>query len=259
MCHDTCPHPVSGGAARQEQELALPLSARESLPIFLVLPERTPAPAVLILHDINGPNAFYQDLARRLADAGFVAALPDLFFRLDPPADDSREAIRERSAQLSQAQTLGDIQAALFWLRDHNEHTTGGVGTIGFCMGGSLVMLAASREPVPSASVAYYGFPVRQRTPNNPALAIDEDEVANIASPLLGFWGDQDRPVGMDNVAAYDDKLKTYHKPHEFHVYPGLGHGFLTFDPAATAFEASQRSWERTLAFLDEHLGAAQS
>jgi carboxymethylenebutenolidase len=258
MCHETCPHPVSGGASLQEQDLTLPLDGGESLPLFLVLPEQTPAPAVLILHDIHGANAFYHDLARRLAGAGFVAALPDLFFRQGPPRDDSREAARERGADLVQTKTLDDISTSLYWLRDHGS-TTGRVGTIGFCMGGSLVMLAASREPVPAASVAYYGFPVRQRTPNNAILALDEAEVANVASPLLGFWGDQDRAVGMDNVAAYDDKLNQYHKPHEFVIYPGLGHGFLTFDPDAEAFAASRASWDRTLAFFGEHLGAAHT
>jgi carboxymethylenebutenolidase len=258
MCHDTCPHPVSGGASLQEQDLTLPLDGGESLPLFLVLPERTPAPAVLVHHDINGANDFYKDLARRLAAAGYIAALPDLFFRQGPPRDDSREAIRERGAELVQTRTLGDIAASLRWLRGHGG-ATGKLGTIGFCMGGSLVMLAACREPTPDASVTYYGFPVRQRTPNNAILALDEDEVANVASPLLGFWGDQDRGVGMDNVAAYDDKLTKYHKPHEFVIYPGLGHGFLTFDPNALAFADSQASWERTLGFLGEHLGTARA
>jgi carboxymethylenebutenolidase len=257
MCHDICPHPVTGGASLQEQDLTLPLDGGESLPVFLVMPEQTPAPAVLIMHDIHGPNAFYQDLARRLAGAGFVAALPDFFFRQGPPRDDSREALRQRGAELVQSTTFDDIHAALHWLRD-NGSTTGRIGTVGFCMGGSLVMLAASREPVPDASVAFYGFPVRQRTPINPILALDDDEAGSVASPLLAFWGDHDTGVGMDNVAAYDDKLKMYHKAHEFVVYPGLGHAFLTFDPNSAAFEASRDSWSRTLAFLGNHLGASR-
>lgn len=257
MCHDTCPHPVSGGAPLQEQDLTLPIGDGESLPLFLVLPEQTPAPAVLLLHDIHGANVFYQDIARRLAAAGYVAALPDFFFRQGPPRDHSREAIRERAGELVQATTLADIHIALHWLQRHASGT-GSIGTIGFCMGGTLVMLAGSREPVPDASVAFYGFPARQRTPTNPILAIDEDEVGNVASPLLGLWGDQDHGVGMDRVAEYDDKLKRYHKPHDFVIYPGIGHGFLTFDPNAAAYEASQDAWDRTIAFFRQHLGASR-
>ena len=256
MCHDHCPQPIAGGAPLQEQDLTLPLGDGESLPLFLVLPEQTPAPAVLVLHDINGANAFYHDITRRLAAAGVIAALPDLFFRQGPPRDDTRVAIRERAAELVQGATLGDVHTALHWLQ-HHASGTGKIGTIGFCMGGTLVMLAAARDPAPDASVIFYGFPVRQRTPTNPILASDEDEVANVASPLLGFWGDQDKPVGMENVAAYDDKLNRYHKPHEFHIYPGLGHGFLTFAPDSEASAASREAWERTLAFYREHLGAA--
>ena len=253
MCHDSCPHPIAGGAPLQEEHLTLPLDSGESLPLLLVLPRHTPAPAVLVLHDIHGPNDFYRDIARRLADAGFVAALPDLFFRQGPPADDSRAAVRARAAELSHPKALADIATALYWLRHHGA-CTGRLGTVGFCLGGTLVMLAASREPVPHASVAFYGFPARQRTPNAPDLPIDEDEASNIASPLLGIWGDRDTAVGMERVAAYDDLLTRYRKPHEFVIYPGLGHGFLTFTPHDTAFAASREAWERALAFLREHL-----
>lgn len=260
MCHETCPHPISGGAPIDEQDVTVEHVAgfddrRLSVPAFLVTPERTPAPGVLILHDINGPNDFYRDLARRLAAAGYVALLPDLFHRMEPLAEPTREATRARGAQLDQAQTLGDIHASLIWLGEH-EATTGQVGTVGFCMGGTLVMLAAARDPLPAASVAFYGFPVRERTPVATKRPIDDDEVAGVESPLLLLWGDQDSGVGMDNVAAYQEALARYSKTAETVIYPGLGHGFLTFDPNSPAFDGSQDAWERTLAFFRAHLGA---
>lgn len=255
MCHETCPHPISGGAHLQEQQHTLPVE-NGSLPLFVVIPEHTPAPAVLIVHDIHGPGPFYQDLARRLADAGYIAALPDFYFRQGPVPEGDRDAARERGAQVVLDKTLGDIRASLAWLRDLGA-STGKLATIGMCWGGSMVMLAASRTPAPDASIPFYGFPVRDRTPNNPRLALDEDEVTGINSPMLGFWGDQDTAVGMDNVAAYDDKLTKYGKPHEFVIYPGLGHAFLTFDPDSPAYEDSQDAWQRTLIFLNDHLASA--
>jgi carboxymethylenebutenolidase len=255
LCHDTCPHPVSGGSQLQEQNHTLPVEGG-SLPLLVVLPEQTPAPAVLVMHDINGANAFYQDLTRRLAGAGYIAALPDLYFRQGALENPTREEVRERASQVVQEDALADIQATLTWLRDHGA-STGRIGTIGMCWGGSMVMLAASREPVPDASVSFYGFPVRERTPNNPVLPIDEEEAVGIASPLLGFWGEEDSAVGMDNVAAYDYKLQQYSKQHEFFRYPDVGHGFLTFDPDSEAYAASQDAWERTLDFLGQHLRGA--
>lgn len=252
MCHEDCPYPIAGGDHLHEQDLALPVDGG-SLPIFLAGPERFPAPAVMIIHDIYGPNAFYQDIARRLAAAGFLAALPDFFFRQGPIPDGDRQAAGERIAQVRQEQTLSNMQATLLWLRDH-ESGNDKIGTTGMCWGGSMVMLSASHTPTPDAVVPFYGFPVRERTPNLAILPIDETEVTGIASPMLGFWGERDQAVGIANVHAYDEKLRKYDKPHEFVFYPKLGHAFMSFDPASDAYDASQDAWQRTLAFLGTHL-----
>ncbi len=257
MCHETCPHPISGGDHLREAHLTIPVGD-EQLPVFVVTPDQTPAPAVMIIHDIYGPGAFYQDLARRLADAGYIAALPDFFFRQGTIDGRDMAAARARGGKVVQADTFDDMAATLEWLKTH-EDSTGMIGTIGMCWGGSMVMLQAARQPRPDASIPFYGFPVRERTENNPILAIDDEEVATVDSPMLAFWGDQDHGVGMDNVAAYDNKLKAAGKAHEFVIYPGIGHGFLTFDPEADAFEPSQEAWRRTLAFLAEHLGTPET
>lgn len=254
MCHDSCPHPISGGDHLHEEHLSLPVGD-EHLPVFVITPARTPAPGVMIIHDIYGPNAFYQDLARRLADAGYLVALPDFFFRQGAIEGRDMAAARARGAKVVQAKTFEDMATTLAWLRDH-PHGTGKAGVLGMCWGGSMVMLAAARQPRPDACVPFYGFPVRERTENNPVLAMDDAEVAAVDAPILGFWGDQDHGVGMDNVAAYDNALTAAGKDHEFVIYPGIGHGFLTFEEGADAHEPSQDAWARTLAFLAEHLGA---
>ncbi len=253
MCHNDCPFPVSGGAPITETELTIASGNASPTATFVASPEQLPAPGVLLIHDIHGPNAFYHDLARRLAGAGFMAALPDLFARLEPAANDSREATTTRGRQLDQGQGLEDIRATLAWLQ-HQEQGTGKVGTIGFCMGGTFVMLTAARQPTPDASVAFYGFPKRQRTPNNPVVPSDESEVMALASPLLAFWGEKDNGVGMDNVEEYRTEVTRHRKAHDFIVYPDVGHGFLTFDPEADAYAASQDAWARTLEFLGIHL-----
>lgn len=253
MCHDDCPHPIRGGDAVEESTVEIPLDSG-TLPTFITLPDQSAAPGVLLIHDINGVNDFYRDVARRLAVAGYIVALPDFFFRQGALPEDTREAKQARMRAMEQTDTLLDLRTALLWLR-HHERSTGKVGTIGFCMGGTLVMLAASRDPAPDASVAYYGFPNRERTPTAPIIPRDEDEAANIQSPLLAFWGTEDTGVGMDNVNQYAEQLTRYGKPHSFVRYDGIGHGFLTFDPSAAAFTASEDSWTRTLDFLGERLG----
>lgn len=254
MCHETCSHPISGGDHLQETHTTIPVGD-EQLPVFVVTPEQTPAPGVMIIHDIYGASEFYQDLARRLALAGYRAALPDFFFRQGPIEGRDMAAARARGAKVVQEKTFADMAATLGWLKDH-EHGTGTTGVIGMCWGGSMAMIAAGGTPTPDAVIPYYGFPVRERTENNPILAIDDDEVSAVKAPMLAFWGDQDHGVGMDNVAAYDDKLTAAGKDHRFVIYPDIGHGFLTFDPEADAYEASQDAWQQTLEFLATHLGA---
>lgn len=253
MCHDDSVYPIRGGAHLQEQEHNLPVQ-NGSLPVSLVTSEKTPAPAVMLIHDIFGPSPFYQDLARRLADAGYIVALPNFFFREGPiPAGDFQAAM-ERGSHVNQAKTFGDIEETLLWLRDHTD-TTGHLGVIGMCWGGSMTMLAASRTPTLDAAIPFYGFPVRERMANFPILPIDEDEVTGISCPMLGFWGDEDSGVGMDNLQAYGEKLEKYDKSHEFVIYPNIGHAFLTFDPNSDAFQQSQDAWQKTLDFLGVHLG----
>lgn len=253
MCHEDCPAPVRGGSGIVEEGVEIPGEGR-GLPGFLVRPDGGPAPAVVILHDIWGANDFYHDLARRLAAEGFAALLPDLFVRQGSLPEQTREAAFARRARLDQTVALADIAGAIRWMRDHPA-TTGKVGTIGFCLGGTYVMLAAARDPLPDAGVAFYGFPVIEKTPLTRAVPLDEARAGVVASPLLLLWGDQDHGVGMENVAAYRTALETAGARHEAVVYPGLPHGFLTFDPAAPA--ATREAWARALAFLRAELTSA--
>lgn len=247
MCHHACPAPIAGGAGILDEEIALP-GADRSLPAFLARPDRaSPAPAVLVIHDIWGANDFYHDLARRLAGEGFAALLPDLFAREGPLPESTREAARARRARLDPARTQADVVAALGWLRDRPD-TGATVGAVGFCMGGTLAMLAAARAPVPDAVVAFYGFPDADPTP---PLA----EVDRLRAPLLAFWGDQDHGVGMDTVAAYQSALAAANSRHEIVIYPDYPHGFLSFDPASPHAAGSADAWARTLAFLRAELG----
>jgi carboxymethylenebutenolidase len=154
---------------------------------------------------------------------------------------------------MEQSDTLADIESSLIWARQLGD-STGKVGTVGFCMGGTLVLLAASRNPLPDATVAFYGFPYRERTPTAPILPGDEGEVATLQSPLLAFWGTEDAGVGMDNVDKYEALLDQYDKSYEFVRYEGVGHGFLTFDENSPSWPASHDAWNHALEFLGGHL-----
>jgi carboxymethylenebutenolidase len=126
----------------------------------------------------------------------------------------------------------------------------GPVGLIGFCMGGTLAMLSASLVGGPDASVSFYGFPAgRSGWPKKPL-----DVAETVRVPLLLIVGDQDAGVGMDNMEKYEAALDAANKDYESITYPGVGHGFMTFDPNAATFPQASDAWTATLQFLDQQL-----
>jgi len=248
MCHPERSKPVTGGTGIRQERIDLQ-GQGAMLPSYFARPEGEPSPAVLIIHDVFGANDFYQDLARRLAHEGFAALLPDFFVRQGLLPAQTREAALARAPHLDASTTMKDVAHTLRWLEQQNG-TTGRVGVVGFCMGGTLALLSAGRHPVPAAVVSFYGFPTgRAGWPDRPL-----DEVERLEAPVLAFWGDQDHGVGMDNVAAYETAVIKAGKQVETVIYAGLPHGFLTFDSNSPNFERAQDSWRRMLAHLRNHL-----
>jgi carboxymethylenebutenolidase len=249
MCHPEVPLGTVPPPVRTE-EVDIRLQTVERMPGLLAMPDRTPAPAVLIANDVMGRSPFYEHLARRLAQAGYIALDPEFFFREGPVAD--REAAQARRLRLDQPRTLRDLESAAGWLRKRAD-VGGGIASIGFCMGGTLVLDLAATGAI-DATVCFYGFPARGGdSPKAPPAPL---EIASqIQGRVLGFWGDQDTIVGMDNVKALDDRLTEAQITHEFHIYPGLGHGFLrAFLDAESSpgHEQACEAWVRTLDFLKE-------
>ncbi|HEX5165435.1 MAG TPA: dienelactone hydrolase family protein [Thermomicrobiales bacterium] len=252
MCHPDTSMTGATQPARPSSEESFTIEvAGASMPVFQASPARPSRGNVIVIHDIHGANAFYHDLARRLASEGYTAYLPDLFVREGPLPEPTREYASARGQKLSYPTTIDDLKT-LFGVVA--QRSPGKVATVGFCMGGTLVMLLASREPRMAAGVIYYGFPananISEKRPWQPL-----DEAATVETPLLGFWGDQDKGVGMDNVAAYTAGLDAAGKPHDFTIYPGLPHGFLTFDSASPNYAGSQDSWQKALAYFGDRLG----
>ena len=202
-------------------------------------------PAVIIIHDIYGAGEFYQDLGKRLAGQGFAAFLPDFFHHEGPLPEKTREAAGARGAKNSFVTDLEEIDSII----DELSSESRAIALIGFCMGGSLGLLSATRFPKLDAAVVYYGFPVNPKpTPNRPNNPIEE--ISDLKAPLLGFFGELDAGVGPDNVRKYQAEADKQGKRVDFTIYPGTGHGFLTFDPQDSNFEVSQDSWEKTISFL---------
>jgi carboxymethylenebutenolidase len=254
MCHPEVP-PGSRTPEVARQDVTIPVGDGAAMPAMLATPEGGPAPAVLVVSDVYGPSPFYEDLAARAATAGFEALLPDYFFRVGGLEERTREAAMARRQRLDEGRALEDLRDSLRWLRERPGHS-GHIGTVGFCMGGTYVLLLSSLE-ADLATVCYYGFPA-YRAPSGPPSPIDVAD--RMRGPILGVWGDQDAGVGMDNVAELARRLEERGADYRQRVYQGLGHGFLAasrFDESSETYEAACESWTLALEIWREHLRAA--
>ena len=196
-------------------------------------------PGVVVVHENRGLNPYIEDVARRLAKAGFVALAPDGLSSLGgyPGNDEAGKALQ---SQVDPTRLVNDFFAAIEFLQGH-EASTGKVGITGFCYGGLVANLAAVAYPDLGAAVPFYG---RQPQP---------EEVARIQAPLLLHYAETDERVNA-GWPAYEAALKQQGKTYEAHVYPGTGHGFHNdstprYDEAAAAL-----AWQRTLDWFARYL-----
>lgn len=254
MCHPE----LSTGQSTPEvarEEVAIPVAPGEEMPALLARPGTERAPAVLVVPDMFGRSPFYEDLAARLAAAGFEALVPEFFFRQGPLPEHSYEAAGARRKKLNEGRSVDDLRVALGWLRGRSWYA-GRIGTVGFCMGGTFTLdLAASEDDL--VTMAYYGFPVPQASLASPPPA-PLDLAEEMQGPILAFWGDGDEVVGLDNAERFVRRMQEHGKDFSHRIYPGLGHGFLAAglgDGSSTGGPAEE-SWALALDHLRGHLGS---
>jgi carboxymethylenebutenolidase len=196
-------------------------------------------PAVLVIHENRGLNPYIEDVARRLAKAGYLALAPDgLTSAGGYPGND--EMGREFQAKLDPAMLLEDFFASFEYLRDLSD-STGKVGAVGFCYGGGVCNALAVAYPDLGASVPYYGRQPRA------------EEVPVIKAPLLIHYAEADERINAGWL-PYQAALISSQKRYEVHFYPGTQHGFHNDSTPRYDKAAAELSWSRTLAFFKANL-----
>jgi carboxymethylenebutenolidase len=208
---------------------------------YLVKPANAtgPLPAVLVVHENRGLNPYIEDVARRLAKAGFMALAPDGLTSVGGYPGNDAEG-RELQSSVDGAKLMNDFFAGFEFLLGHPD-STGKVGAIGFCYGGGVVNAIAVAYPELSAGVPFYG---RQ------AAAAD---VPKIAAPLLLHYAGLDDRINagwpeMEAALIANDKV------YEAHIYPDVNHGFHNDSTPRYDAPAAELAWERTLAWFNTYL-----
>lgn len=216
---------------------------------FCAVPSSRRGPGILLFQEVFGVNDNMRSLAERLAAAGFVTLVPDLFWRLEPRFERNDESgIADGMAMVQRFDHVSagaDITSTFAHLLAMPE-CTGRVGGVGFCLGGTLAYVFAATSRVdghgPAAVVSYYGSGIHDLL----HLA------GSISCPIMFHYGSRDPYIPEDRIAAVEAAVSD--RPGvEFYRYEA-GHAFSNWDaPSLYDKEASDLAWERTLDFLALH------
>jgi carboxymethylenebutenolidase len=215
---------------------------------YVARPGVTKAPAVVVIQEIFGVNQVMRDITDGLAGQGYLAICPDLFWRIEPGIDitDKTEAEWKRAFELFNAfdveTGVKDIQATIQVVRADVE-SNDKVGAVGFCLGGLLAFLTATRTDA-DAAVSYYGVGIENRL----------DEAAKLTRRLLMHIAEEDQFVPKEAQAMITAALKNPPAGGALLHTPGRNHAFARVGGEHYDAADAAKAGQRTLAFFERTL-----
>lgn len=222
------------------------LSGDQSFGAYLARPAGEPKAAIIVIQEIFGVNAGIRRKCDKLAEDGYLAVAPDLFWQLepgielDPDVEPEFQQALEWMGKFDQDAGIRDIEAAIQWIR--RDAGVAKVGCVGYCLGGRLAFMTAARTDI-DASVGYYGVGIDG--------LLGEKEA--IAHPLMLHIPTEDGFVDKATQKAMHEGLDNHSKV-TLHDYEGLDHGFATEFGKRRADDAAILADSRTSSFFAEHL-----
>jgi carboxymethylenebutenolidase len=220
------------------KQFSLTAADKHQLGAYRADPKGAPKGAVVVVQEIFGVNSHIRSVCDRFAEEGYVAVAPALFDRQERNFEsgyspDEVTNARKFVANPDWAAMLRDVQAAIADVK-----SAGPVAIVGFCMGGTVAFLAATRLDGLSAAVCYYGGRIAAFADERPRC------------PVQMHFGDQDQSIPMSDV----ETIKQKRPDCEIHVYPGAGHGFHCDERGSFNEQSAKTAWQRTTAFLQKQM-----
>ncbi len=208
---------------------------------YLVKPVNTTGKisAVVVVHENRGLNPYIEDVARRVAKAGYIALAPDGLSSVGgyPGNDEEGKVLQQK---VDPTKLMNDFFAAVEFMKQHPD-ASGKVGITGFCYGGGVSNAAAVAYPELACAVPFYG--------RQPAAA----DVPKIKAPILLHYAALDKNIN-EGWPAYEAALKANNKVYEAWIYPGVNHGFHNDSTPRYDEAAAELAWKRTLGWFDKYL-----
>jgi carboxymethylenebutenolidase len=248
MCFDldsSPPIPVIAGAAVAHEDLELEAADGASFAAFAAHPDEPARVGVVVLPDVRGLYRFYEELALRFAERGYLAVAIDYFGRTAGVAkrEDDFE-YREHVAQTTVEGIQADVGAAVAYLRESGAQR---VFTVGFCFGGRNSWLAAAGGHDLAGAVGFYGSTGERNGEPGPV-----QRAADMRAPILALQAGDDANIPREANEAFEAALRAAGVEHELVTYDGAPHSF--FDRKQDQFaDASEDAWRRTLAFIGQY------
>lgn len=214
---------------------------------YVAAPDTLPAPGVVVIQEIFGVNQVMRDICDGLARQGYLALCPDIFWRIEPGIQltDKTEAEWQRAFELFNAfdvdAGVGDLKAAAEQLRAHHS-CSGKVGSVGYCLGGKLAYLMASRSDT-DCNVSYYGVGLNELM----------DEVTNIQRPLLMHMAAKDQFVPPEAQEVIKAGIAG-NTNITLHVYEGQDHAFAREGGEHYDADSAELANHRSAVFFAAHL-----
>lgn len=200
---------------------------------------KTKLPGIIVVHENRGLNPYIEDVGRRASLEGFITIAPDALWPLGgyPGNDDEgRKLQRKRNKN----EMLEDFIAAYNYLKSHDE-CNGEIGVVGFCFGGWISNMMATKIPTLSAAVPFYG--------GQPSVL----ETSTIKAPLLLQYAGLDKRVNA-GWPTYEESLKENNIEHTAHIYPNVNHGFHNNSTPRYDKVTADLAWKRTIDFFNKKL-----
>jgi carboxymethylenebutenolidase len=222
-----------------------------SMDVYEAYPEGEPKGAVIVIQEAFGVNDHIQDVARRFADAGYVAVAPALFHRAGggtAPYDDFSQ-VMPLFEGITDDGILVDVDATIAHLEAQG-FAPSRIGIVGFCFGGRVTFLTAARREL-GAAVTFYGGGIVKASPLAGPLI---EEAGSLRTPWLGLFGDLDKGITVDDVEQLRGAVVDSTVPTEVVRYPDADHGFHCDARGAYHQESAADAWQRALEWFATHL-----
>jgi carboxymethylenebutenolidase len=212
---------------------------------FLALPDAPgPSPGVVVVHEASGLNDNIRDICRRLAAEGYVAMGVDLFEGRSRAVCMARMLLGGLAGSLDYY-GVPALKTAVGALSQRPDVDADRIGAVGFCLGGSIVLTWGCTDQRLNAIAPFYGAAPKPR------------EAIRRLCPVVGSWPGKDFTTKAAGIL--ETELSAAGVPHDLKIYPGAKHSFFNDQWRNYEPQAAADSWQRVLAFFDEHVRGATS